>query len=227
MINALRTAEITIMLWVLFALHAVAQRHEAAFYVAPYYNSEGPTVNAGKYSQELASADKATIKTVVAAMKQDMAALPAGAMFVAAARLYNLGYRDESVHWFYATQYRARLFEALLEPGKTGRMGAPTFELRSAHSAFQQLLGEYVNGYAGCDQSQWQAALRQVQAENNIAADLSKIYPGVEFLPLKSWPAKNAEIKAGLRMLSQYLRNNWAKLQVARNENGLDKEFCQ
>lgn len=205
---------------------AIAQKVLADFYVTPFYNSKGPSVKIGKFSKELASADKQSIKATVATMKQEMATLPAISMFVAAARLYDLGYRDESMYWFYAAQYRARLFQALLEPSKVGGMGSTAFELKSAHSAFRQTLGGYVNGYAGCDQAKWIAVLSQIQAENATAPEFSKLYPSVKFISFDGWDAKNAEINSGLTELSEYLKAHWTEMQVARKENGQDKEFC-
>ena len=127
--------------YALSTAEAIAQTASADFYVAPFYNSKGPSIKIGKFSKELASADKQSIKITVATIKQEMATLPAITMFVAAARLFDLGYRDEAMYWFYAAQYRARLFQALLEPSKIGGMGSTAFELKSAHSAFRQTLG--------------------------------------------------------------------------------------
>lgn len=209
-----------------YSMEAMAQKSSAGFYVTPFYDSKGPTVNIGKFSKELAAADKQSIKATVATMKREMAALPAISMFVAAARLYELGYRDESLYWFYMAQYRARLFKALLEPSKIGGMGSPTFELESAHNAFQQTLGEYVNGYAGCDQAKWLAALNQAQAENKTVPSLGKLYPAVAFIPAASWNGENAKINSGLTKLAEYIKANWPEMQTTRKENGLDKEFC-
>jgi hypothetical protein len=204
----------------------IAQKASANFYVAPFYNSKGPSVKIGKFSKELASADKQSIKVTVATMKQEMAMLPAISMFVAAARLYDLGYRDESMYWFYAAQYRARLFQVLLEPSEVGGMGSTAFELKSAHNAFRQTLGEYVNGYAGCDQAKWIAVLSQIQAENATTPEFSKIYPSVKFIPSDEWGGKNSEINSGLTEMSGYLKTHWAELQAARKESGQDKKFC-
>lgn len=210
----------------LYSVDAIAQNAPAEFYVTPFYNSKGPTVKIGKFSKELATADKQSIKVTVAIMKQQMATLPATSMFVAAARLYDLGYRDDAVYWFYAARYRASLFKALLEPSKIGGMGSTTFELISAHSAFSQTLGEYVNGYAGCDQTKWLAVLGQSQAENTTAPDLSKIYPSVKFIPAAGWNAKNMEVNSGLTEMADYVKANWAELQAGRKESGQDKRFC-
>lgn len=210
----------------LTSLDVMAQKNTAKLYVTPFYNSEGPTVNIGKFSKELAAANKQSIKATVATMKQEMATLPAVSMFVAAARLYDLGYRDESVYWFYVAQYRARLFQALLDPGKIGGMGAPAFELKSAHNAFQQTLGEYVNGYAGCDQAKWVAVIGRVRTECTTVPDFAKIYPNVKFIPASGWTTKNTEMNAGLAQMATYLKAHGPEMQAARKQNGQDKQFC-
>src|SRR5207244_10164755 len=66
----------------------------------------------------------------------------------AAIRLYDLGYRKESVYWFYSAQYLGRQFGVLLDQTKMGSIGSPGFELLHAQNAFYQLVGPYINGYA-------------------------------------------------------------------------------
>lgn len=195
-------------------------------YVTPFYDSEGPQVAVGEFSERLARADAESIVAVMGEMREKMASLPATAMYVAAVRLYDLGRRDESLYWFYSAQLRARLFQALLDPEKEGGIGAPAFELASAHGAFQQLAGAYVNGYAGCDRDRWLAVLGVVASENGSPTDLAAIYPAVAFLPKERWSVANEEIVAGLGALAEMLKEDWAMLEAARAENGADAMFC-
>ena len=69
-------------------------------------------------------------------------------LYVAAIRLYDLGYRKEAIYWFYSAQYRGRQFGVLLDQTKMGSIGSPGFELLHAQNAFYQLVGPYINGYA-------------------------------------------------------------------------------
>lgn len=218
-----------IVLPVLVALAAAplplaSQASRIDIYVTPFYNSEGPRVNVGRFSQELASADKESILQVVGAMEQELASLPVVTMYVAAIRLYDLGHRDEGVWWFYRAQYRERLFRALLDD--MGGMGSEDFELASAHASFQELAGEHFNGYAGCDPDKWGAVLERLRAESSSIPNFASIYPSVEFIPAKEWPSENATVAAGLGRLAEYLKANLSELRAMRAESNADAKFC-
>lgn len=158
----------------------------------------------GKFSRGLASSDRETLSKTTRAMKDEIASRPVEAMYVAAIRLYDTGARDEALYWFYAAQYRARLFAAWLDPARVGGLGAPGFELRSAHAAFYELSGPFINGYAGCDQKRWLGAIEQVLAESSTPVDLAAIYPGVSFIKPELLATKSGEIRAGLEGLDPH-----------------------
>jgi hypothetical protein len=195
-------------------------------YVTPFYNSEGPQVDVGRFSRELASADRESILEIAGAMEQELATLPVVTMYVAAIRLYDLGHRDEAVVWYYRAQHRASLFQAVLDPRRIGHMGSPAFELNSAHYAFNLLSGEHINGYAGCDGEKWAAVLDRLQAEIEALPDFTRIYPSVAFIPAKQWPSKNAEQAAKQRELAEYLKTHLPELKAERAENDADARFC-
>ena len=159
-------------------------------------------------------------------MGREKDSLPVVAMYVAAVRLYELGYYDEAVQWFYAAQYRARLFESLLDQREVGGVGSMAFELKSAHSAFYQLVGPYINGYAGCDKEEWLSAIEKVQAENRDPPDLAAIYPAIEFVAANQWDAKNLEIARGLGDLAEHLDSEWSKVEAGRAQSMMDERFC-
>src|SRR5262245_32489980 len=117
-------------------------------YVTPYYNSKGPTIDVGPFSSGLAAKSEAEFVATISKMKQSWNTLNFPETYVAAIRLYDLGFRKESIYWFYAAQYRGRLFAGLIDRDKMGSIGAPGFELFQAQNAFQQLVGPYINGYA-------------------------------------------------------------------------------
>ena len=117
-------------------------------YITPYYNSKGPTIEVGPFSSGLAAKNEPEFLATIAKMKKSWDTLNFPETYVAAIRLYDLGYRKESIYWFYSAQYRGRLFGSLIDPQKMGSMGAPGFELFQAQNAFQQLVGPYINGYA-------------------------------------------------------------------------------
>lgn len=211
----------------LSARPGAAQQAPMPVYVTPFYDSEGPVVRVGPFSRELAAATPATIEAVVTALRQRQATLPALTMYVAAVRLYDLGRRDEAVYWFYCAQYRARLFQGALDEQRVGGLGAPAFELRAAHNAFNQLAGEYINGYAGCDPPRWRATVLRVQQENQRAVPpLATIYPQIAFQAPAEWAARNADVNQGLSKLAGFIQENTASMRTARAQNGANKRFC-
>src|SRR5437773_7377722 len=150
-------------------------------YVTPYYNSKGPEVKVGRFSSGLASAKEDQCLATIAEMRKDWDRLTFPELYVAAIRLYDLGYRKESVYWFYSAQYRGRQFGVLLDQTKMGNIGSPGFELLHAQNAFYQLVGTYINGYAFGDMDGFVKVVERVQQEGRKIPDLEAAYPGVTF----------------------------------------------
>ena len=110
-------------------------------YVTPYYNSKGPTINVGPFSKGLGANSEPEFVATIAKMKQSWDNLSFPETYVAAIRLYDLGFRKEAIYWFYSAQYRGRLLATLVDRDKMGSIGDPGFELVQAANAFQQLVG--------------------------------------------------------------------------------------
>jgi hypothetical protein len=194
-------------------------------YVTPFYNSEGPTVRVGPFSEELQKADATTILDVAKAMQAEKPSLPAVSMTVLAIRMYDLGQKDEAVYWFYAGQFRARLFGLVLDESRLGGIGEAGFETKHAHAAFQQLAGTYINGYAFGDIPKLVKTLERVRAEETAAPDFAKIYPGVAFIDPADWEAKREEIDAGLAKLIAYVTDNADEIRRERRKNGIEGRY--
>jgi hypothetical protein len=94
-------------------------------YVTPYYDSKKPQISVGGFSSGLASAKGDDFLTTIAQMQKDWDRLTFPERYVAAIRLYDLGYRKEAVYWFYSAQYRGRQFGVLLDRAKMGSIGSP------------------------------------------------------------------------------------------------------
>ena len=105
-------------------------------YVTPYYNSKGPTIEVGPFSSGLATKNESEFLATIAKMRKSWDTLNFPETYAAAIRLYDLGYRKESIYWFYSAQYRGRLFASLIDRDKMGSMGDPGFELFHAQNAF-------------------------------------------------------------------------------------------
>jgi hypothetical protein len=196
-------------------------------YITPYYNSKGPDINAGPFSKGLSAGAEPEFVATIAKMKQAWNSLRFPEMYVATIRLYDLGYRNEAIYWFYSAQYRGRLFALLVDQEKMGSMGSPGFELVQAANAFQQLVGPYINGYAFSDIDHLIHVVEQVQNENRTVPDLEKIYPGITFKQRSEWDAGNNGLNEGLSKFLTMLKDQKATFKKTRIENGTEAKFSK
>jgi hypothetical protein len=194
-------------------------------YITPYYNSKGPAIEVGPFSSGLASKNEPEFVATIAKMQKSWDTLNFPETYVAAIRLYDLGFRNESIYWFYSAQYRGRLFAGLIDRDKMGSMGDPGFELFQAQNAFQQLVGPYINGYAFGDIDQLIPIIERVQKEGKTVADLTKIYPRVTFKPKSKWNAANKGLNEGMTKLLVTLKNEKASIKQQRMERGMEAKF--
>jgi hypothetical protein len=196
-------------------------------YVTPYYNSKGPAIDVGPFSSGLAAKGESEFVATISKMKQSWATLNFAELYVAAIRLYDLGFRKESIYWFYSAQYRGRLFASLIDRDKMGSMGDPGFELFQAQNAFQQLAGPYINGYAFGDIDQLIPIIERVQKEGKVVPDLTKIYPRATFKPKSEWDAGNKGLNDGLTKLVMTLKAQKASIKQQRIEHGMEAKFSK
>jgi len=194
-------------------------------YITPYYNSKGPAIEVGRFSNGLAAKSEPEFLATIAKMKQSWNTLNFAETYVAAIRLYDLGFRKESIYWFYSAQYRGRLFATLIDQEKMGSIGNAGFELFQAQNAFQQLVGPYINGYAFGDIDQLIPIIQRVQREGKVVPDLTKIYPSVAFKPKPEWDAGNKGLNEGLTKLLITLKNEKASIKQQRVEHGMEAKF--
>src|SRR5499427_471001 len=196
-------------------------------YITPFYNSKGPAIEVGPFSSGLAAKNEPEFVATIAKMRKSWDTLNFPETYVAAIRLYDLGYRKESIYWFYSAQYRGRLFAGLIDREKMGSMGDPGFELFQAQNAFQQLVGPYINGYAFGDIDQLVPIIERVQKEGKTVPDLTKIYPRVIFKPKSEWDAGNKGLNEGLTKLLVTLKNEKASIKQQRIDNGTETKFSK
>src|SRR5215472_15126798 len=196
-------------------------------YITPYYNSKGPVIDVGPFSSGLAVKNEPEFVATIAKMKQSWDILNFPETYVAAIRLYDLGFRKESIYWFYSAQYRGRLFATLIDQNKMGSIGSAGFELFHAQNAFQQLVGPYINGYAFGDIDQLIPIIERVQREGRVVPDLTKIYPRVTFKPKSEWEAGNKGLNEGLTKLLITLKNEKGSIKQQRIERGMEAKFSK
>jgi hypothetical protein len=196
-------------------------------YVTPYYNSKGPTVSVGRFSSGLASAKEDEFLTTIAEMKKDWDRLTFPEVYVGAIRLYDLGYRRESVYWFYSAQDRGRQFGVLLDQTKMGSIGSPGFELLHAQNAFYQLVGPYINGYAFGDIDGLVKIVKRVQKEGRQIPDLQATYLGVTFRNKSEWSSANTELADGMNQLISMLKEKKGEIGRQRIEQAMEEKFSK
>jgi hypothetical protein len=196
-------------------------------YVTPYYNSKGPSIDVGPFSSGLAAKNEPEVVATIEKMKKSWTTLNFAEAYVAAIRLYDLGFRKESIYWFYSAQYRGRLLASLIDRDKMGSIGDPGFELYQAQNAFQQLVGPYINGYAFGEIDQLVPIIERVQKEGKTVPDLTKIYPRVAFKPKSEWDAGNKGLNEGLTKLITTLKNEKASIKQQRIEHGMEAKFSK
>jgi len=194
-------------------------------YITPYYNSKGPAVEVGRFSNGLAAKSESEFLGTISKMKTSWETLSFPEVYVAAIRLYDLGFRKESIYWFYSAQYRGRLFATLIDQEKMGSIGNAGFELFQAQNAFQQLVGPYINGYGFGDIDQLIPIIERVQTEGKIVPDLTKIYPRVAFKPKSEWDAENKGLNDGLTKLLMTLKNEKASIKEQRIQRSMEAKF--
>jgi hypothetical protein len=196
-------------------------------YITPYYNSDGPVIEVGRFSKGLAAKIAPEFVETILTMKRSWSELRFPEMYVAAIRLYDLGFRNESTYWFYSAQYRGRLCASLVDQEKMGSMGAPAFELVQVANAFQQLAGPYINGYAFGNVDRLVQIVERVQKENKTVPALEKLYPGVIFKRQSEWNAGNESLNEGLTKLLKMLKDQKTSLKKTRVENGTEAKFSK
>src|SRR6266571_2975228 len=196
-------------------------------YITPYYNSNGPAIEVGRFSSGLAAKSESEFLATIAKMKQSWETLNFPELYVAAIRLYDLGFRKDSIYWFYSAQYRGRLFATLIDQNKMGSIGNAGFELFQAQNAFQQLVGPYINGYAFGDIDQLVPIIERVQREGKVVPELTKIYPSVTFKPKSEWDAGNKGLNEGMTKLLMTLRDQKASIKQQRIERGMEAKFSK
>jgi hypothetical protein len=195
-------------------------------YVRPYYDSSGPVIKVGKYSAGLASKIPGTFVATILRMKKQWNDLNFVEFYVAAIRLYDLGYRREATYWFYSAQYKGRQFALLVDQKKMGSIGDRGFELYHAQNAFFELTGPDINGYAFGDIEWLVPIIRRVQSENQTVSNLNAMYPGVAFVPKSQWQRINATLNSGLGQLAVQLWNQKDEIKKQRLKNGTAARYA-
>lgn len=148
--------------------HAEVSKEPERFipvYVQPYYESAGkageaPEVHVGsRFDALLMSVEQKDILAVEALFEEKPELVSPMSMMALAIRLYDVGLREKSAFWFYASKDRIFSVSKVLDFEAPGL--APAWE---ATKAFAELAGPYINGYAFCDKERQKTIARDALA---------------------------------------------------------------
>ena len=195
--------------------------------VTPFYDSKGPVIEVGLFSKGLASKSEKEFEETIFKMQKSWDKLSFAEMYVAAIRLYDLGYRKEAVYWFYSAQYRGRLFGMLVDKSKLGEIGDPGFELYHAQNAFYQLVGTTINGYGFGDTDHVTEVVQRVLKEGEKLPEIKATYRGIAFKEETQWNAEHKKLNEGLDKLLTLLKEKKDFIKQQRVENGTEAKFAK
>lgn len=195
--------------------------------ILPFYSSQRADVDVGRFSSGLAATKEDKFLATIATMKKEWDKLTFPELYIAAIRLYNLGYRKEAVYWYYSARYRGIQFARLLEQSKMGSIGSVGFELYYAQSAFTELVGPYINGYAFSDPDGLIEIVKRVKEEGMRVPDLKAVYPGVVFKKKSEWQAANAELGSDMGELVSTIKEEKENIKRQRIEQGIEEQFTK
>lgn len=193
--------------------------------ITPFYDSEGPQINVGEYSQRLGNTNLDALATLSQEMAEQKQTLTPQEMYVLAIRLYDLGEKDGAVYWYYEAQFRAKLFQLAIDPEQMLRVGEPTFELTAAYNSFQKLAGDFINGYAGCDLDNWIRITTLVMNDNPSPPELDQMFPNVTFVERGQWQEINNNVATGLAVLINYIAENGELIKRQRAQQNMN-QYC-
>jgi hypothetical protein len=127
-------------------------------------------------------------------------------LYLHAQKLFQAGYKDEAVIWFYIGQLRFR-YHLLVHP-ELPPDGEPALM-----ASFNEVLGREINEWAGGSTVNWAASIRQ-------ALEWDVTNPnGVT--PKEQYGAQLQELRIGLSGLAQYVTDNADMIRAQRSASGL------
>lgn len=216
---------LAILLLVYISGFAKGDMSNIGIYVSPYYDSKKPTVKVGKYSKGLASKDEKVFSKTILEMKQNLQHLNSIELYIASIRLYDMGYRDESVYWFYLAQMQSRVFANILDRKKVGKMGSFSFELYQANTSFYQLSGPFINGYAFKDMDKLVKVLKNVKDKKITYKQMQTLYPKAKFIPKSKAIKVIHKVFGSIDGFIDYIKKDSAKIKQQREKSGISAKY--
>ncbi len=227
--NCLRKLVIGLLaVWATGASAQEAVKHIGVF-VEPYYRAaaspqQRPSIAVARaFDDRLSQNDPTLVKAVEREIRSQPELVTPMTLMVLSIRLYDLGFRDESVFWHYAAKDRMRTIAHIVSAGITGA--------NVATRDFAATAGPIVNGYAFCDTDKQRTTRR-------AAFEWVRDHP-YQAIFLPQLPSPFADRAAALRDVVTEMENdvkkeaaylgvpkNLERLKKVRAENGADRKYC-
>jgi hypothetical protein len=113
----------------------------------------------------------------------------------------------------------------MVDQEQIGGMGSEAFELMNFFSAFNQIVGVYLNGYAFNDVEKLIPIVQKVRDEVQDIVSCSRVYKNVQFLPDANLEtckkAKEEELDGAII----YLQENKEEIKRKRIEAGIQDKY--
>lgn len=200
--------------------------------VDPYYQSarhpdDPPLIAvAPSFDKLLASTRRGDIERARDEIARDPGRITPMTMMVLAARLYDVGLREDAVFWFYNAKHRYYTLAGVAD------MSSPALApVAKALAAFVRGLAPAINGYAFCDiDAQREISRKSAEwtGRNPYEALLRPDVPGRLGDRKANYQKALAAIFAATKRERDYLSDpgNVAKLKALRAQNAADERFC-
>jgi hypothetical protein len=195
------------------------------FYAEPYYNYDPLKITIGKYKKELLTNDTSKLTILANNIKADINNTDIESLYFLSIRLYDLGKKDDAFYWFQTAKSRARIFMNMLDPKKIGSIGDETFELKQLFIAFNQIVGEYLNGYGFNDIDKGLAVFEKVKSEVKDIQSYKDVYKKVRFLDDKNLETEKANKEKELAQTIDYVKTNREEIKKQRIDNGIQDKY--
>lgn len=205
--------------------YSQSENSRIPFYALPYYNYEPLTITIGKYQKELLTSDKTELENLETKIKNDINNTDIESLYFLSIRLYDLGKKDDAFYWFQTAKARARIFLSMLDKEKIGSIGSEVFELKQLFISFNQLVGEYMNGYGFNDIDKGIAVFEKVKFEVKEIQSYKNIYPKVNFIDDKNLEIEKVNKEKDLTETIEFVKNNKDKIKKQRVENGTQDKY--
>lgn len=194
-------------------------------FITPIYNHDPLTINVGEFSDQLLSLNIDNYESRIDYFKEHMNMVSIEAIYVLSVRLYDIGKKKEAAYWFYTAQARGRVFSKMLDQEKSKGIGNSGFELKQIFSVFNQLAGEYINGYIGGDIDEWLSICKRVHTEMEPIETFTHIYPKIAFLDDSKMESIVQGSQEGLQNMIKSIDEGREEIIKQRKLQGTDGKY--